>query len=358
MADKVKTDSHNSIAGEQGKVEELAPAGLPSSQSPGEAQQTFHQGERTMLRKRILNRIRHLDVDRLVRRGRERGRKWQQRRRTPHPTTEKQPIFVVGCNRSGTNMIIGAIGNSPHGWDYPESVFSTAFNGYYLREDWIIKQLIRRTPAPIVGFGSILDSQSVDSLLNRFEGAKAIWIYRRYEDVANSCARMQWGSELKNYARWVSRGELEKLGARGKGISADTVRLFGKLYRDDLTDEDAACLYWYLRNHLFFELELYNDPRVLLVQYEDTVLDKEKRFRRIFDFLGFPYDPAIVKDVFASSVSKNRRPDIDPAIREVCDVLTAWLDLQYARTSDWTSEEQEQLPGEPQAVVMEVMPSH
>ena len=342
MADKVNNDSLNSIADDQAQ---------------GRTQQTFHDGERTMLRKRILNRIRHLDVERLARRARERGRMWQERRRTPHPTSEKQPVFVVGCNRSGTNMIIDAIGNSPHGWDYPESVFSTAFSGYYLREDWIIKQLIRRNPAPIVGFGSILDSQSVDSLLERFEGAKAIWIYRRYEDVANSCARMQWGSELKKYARWVSRGELEKLGARGTGISDDTVRLFGKLYHDGLTDEDAACLYWYLRNHLFFDLELYNDPRVLLVQYEDTVLNKEKRFRRIFDFLGFPYHPAVIKDVYASSVGKNSRPEIDPAIREVCDVLTAWLDLHYGKTSDWATAERVVLPGEPR-VVMEAVPAH
>lgn len=317
---------------------------LPGPDHQGQGHRTFHDGERTMLRKRVLNRLRHLDVERLTRRGLERGRKWQQRRRTPHPTTEKHPVFVVGCNRSGTNMVCGAIGNSPHGWDYRESVFSIAFNGYYLRGDRLIKQLIRRTPAPIIGFGSILDSQSTDDLLSRFEGAKAIWIYRRYGDVANSCARMQWGPHLKDLARWVARGELEKLGARGKRISTDTVRLFGKLFRDDLSNEDAACLYWYLRNQLYFELDLDKDPRVLIVQYEDTVLNREKGFRRVFDFLGFPYDPAIIGDVFASSVSKNPRPVIDPAIQEVCDILTVRLDEQYARTSEWIPKEREHLP--------------
>jgi len=252
---------------------------------------------------------------------------------------EKLPVFIVGSNRSGTNMVCGAIGKSPHGWDYRESGFSIAFNGYYLRSDWIIEWLIRLTPAPIISFGSILDSQFTDDLLSRFEGARAIWVYRRYEDVANSCARMQWGYHLKDLARWVARGELERLGARGKRISADTVRLFGELFREDLSNEDGACLYWYMRNQLYFDLNLHMDPRVLIVQYEDTVLNKEKAFRRIFGFLGFPFDPAIIDGIFASSVGKHPCPGIDPAIQEVCDTLKARLDAHYARTSGWTPED-------------------
>ncbi len=41
-------------------------------------------------------------------------------------------------------MVCGAIRNSPHGWAYHESEFSLAFDGYYLRPDWIIEWLIRR----------------------------------------------------------------------------------------------------------------------------------------------------------------------------------------------------------------------
>jgi hypothetical protein len=99
---------------------------------------------------------------------------------------------------------------------------------------------------------------------------------------------------MGNSAITPARGELEKLGARGKRISADTVRLFGELFREDLSNEDGACLYWYMRNQLYFDLNLNTDPRVLIAQYEDTVLNQEKAFRRIFGFLGFPYDPAIV----------------------------------------------------------------
>jgi hypothetical protein len=297
--------------------------------------QTLPDDGRPMRRKRILKRLKNLDIRSVLSRRFKRIRKWQQLYRTPHPSQKKVPVFILGCNRSGTNMVCGAIGNSPHGWDYKESEFSLAFNAYYLRADWLIEQLIQLTPAPIVSFGSILDSQFAGDLLDRFEGAKAIWIYRRYEDVANSCARMQWGPHLKNLVRWVARGELEKLGARGNHISNETIQLFGRLFREDISNEDSACLYWYMRNQLYYELNLYKDARVLLVQYEDAVLNKEDAFQRIFSFLDFPYDPNVINDIFASSVGKHPQPAIGSAIREVCDALQTRLDINYAKTSIW-----------------------
>lgn len=309
-----------------------SPDSLRRSWGLGRAIETRPHDGRYMRGQRVINRLRNIDVERAISRVLERSRKWQQLRRTPHPTTEKLPVFVVGCNRSGTNMVCKAIGQSPHGWAYQESEFSVAFNAYYLRADWIIEWLIRRMPAPIISFGSILDSQFTDDLLSRFEGARAIWVYRCYEDVANSCVRRGWGEHHKNLARWVACGELEKLGSRGKRISADTVQLFAELFREDLSNEDVACLYWYMRNQIYFELNLHVDPRVLIVQYEDTVLNTEKAFRRIFGFLGFPFDPTIIDDIFASSVGKHPRPAIDPAIQEVCNALKARLDADYART--------------------------
>jgi hypothetical protein len=296
---------------------------------------TRPDNERSRRRKWIIKRLKNLDVRRVASRLLERERKWRQLRRTQHPTTEKLPVFVVGCNRSGTNMVCAALGNSPHGWAFQESEFSLAFNAYHLRADSIIEWLIRRTPAPLVSFGSILDSQFTDDLLTRYNGARAIWVYRRYEDVANSCARMQWGHSLVDLVRWAARGEFEKLGARGKRITNETVRLFGELIHEDLSDEAAACLYWYMRNQVYFDLNLHTDPRVLIVQYEDTVQNPQRAFQRVFHFLGLPFDPAVVDGVFASSVGKHRWLGSDPAIEGVCDGLKARLDAQYAATSDW-----------------------
>lgn len=309
---------------------------LRASWGLGRAQRTLPDKGWTMRMQRLYRRVKRTKVRTVLRRAMQRYRKWKQLRRTPHPSMEKRPVFVVGCNRSGTNMVCAGIGRSPHGWAYQESEFSLAFNAYYLRPAWILERLIRHTPAPVVAFGSILDSQFTGDLLSRFPGARAAWVYRRYEDVANSCARKKWGDHLKDLARWVAHGELERLGARGERISSETVRLFGELFREDLSKEDYGCLYWYLRNHLYFELELDKDPRVLIVQYEDAVLNREGAFRRLFDFLGLPYDPVTIEHIFSSSVNKHPWPGVDPDIQQLCDRLQRQLDARYAATSEWT----------------------
>lgn len=312
-----------------------SPNSLRSSRILGRMIKTFPRGGYIMRWKAILRRIRQINITRIINRNIERSRKWFKLYKSKYRTMDKLPVFIAGCNRSGTNMICAAIGNSQYGWAYQESEFSLAFNGYYLRADWIIEWLIRYTPAPIVSFGSILDSQFTNDLLLRFERAKAIWIYRRYEDVANSCARMPWGYHIKELVGWASQGKLKKLGARGKGISPDTIRFFAKLYHEDISLEDAACLYWYMRNQLYFDLELHINPNVLLVQYEDSVLNKERGFQRIFNFLDFPYESAIIKHIFESSVNKHPLPAISPAIKEVCEILMNRLDAYYAQTSHW-----------------------
>lgn len=282
----------------------------------------------------VLKRIQRINVERVTRHGRihlKRGQKWLRRRRTPQPSTGKVPVFIAGSNKSGTQMVCRALGNSSHGWDYPESDFSIAFDSYQLRSDWLIRWLIASAPAPIVSFGSILDSQFIDALLSRFDGARALWVYRGYQDAANSSVR-HWGSHHKEMARWVARGELDKLGARGKRVSDETVQLFADLFREELSDEDCSCLYWYMRNRVYFDLNLDANPRVLIVQYEDAVQNQEKAFRRIFAFLGFPYHPEVSKDVFATSVGRDPWPEIDPRIQQACDALQQQLDRQYAAT--------------------------
>ena len=291
------------------------------------------QSRRARQRKRLFKRLKGISFSKILRFGQQRTGKWTELYRTAHPTTEKVPVFIVGCNRSGTNMVCEAIGRSPHGWDYRERAFGVAFNGYYLRSDRTVEWLIRRTPSPIVSFGSILDSQRVDNLLSRFDGSKAIWVYRKYEDVANSCGRMQWAYEMRDFARWVAHGELQKLGGRGERIGNDTIELFGELFREDLSNEECACLYWYMRNRLYFDLELEKDPRVLIVAYEDAALNAERAFRGIFDFLGFPFHPYITENVLTGSVGKHQRPAISPAIEELCAGLKRRLDAEFARVS-------------------------
>ncbi len=277
-----------------------------------------------------IKRLKRITPRRLLKNGRRylaRRRKALSRRFTAHPKGRNFPVFIHGSNRSGSQMVCRALGDSPHGWDYWEGS-SVAFDGFYLRPDWFIEWLIRLSPAPVVSFGCILDSQRCDRLLSRFEGAKAIWVYRRYQDAASSSVRL-WGEHQKDLARSVARGELGPLGGRAAGVRPEMVKLFRELFTEELSNEDGACLYWYLRNSVYFDLGLDRDDRVLPLQYEDAVLNSEAAFRRVFDFLGFPYHPEIVGQIFSTSVGKDRWAGAAPHIEELCDGLKARLDERY-----------------------------
>ncbi len=161
------------------------PDGLHRFRTPSRVLSLWGADDPTVQRQGFLKRLRRINAER-VRLYFERRGEWLRRWRTPHPITDRFPVFVFGSNRSGTQMVCEAIGKSPHGWDYQESEANIAFKDYQLRADWLIKWLIRLSPTPIISFGNILDSQFADNLLARFEGAQAIWVYRRYEDAANS----------------------------------------------------------------------------------------------------------------------------------------------------------------------------
>lgn len=320
------------VGSEEGTIDNQTPENLGGKWRLGRGIRTLPADGPGMRLRRLLRRLRTMDIRKGVDYLRGVRQEWKEKRRLADPSVAKVPLFVLGCNRSGTNMVCAAIGNSPHGWAYREREFSPAFNGYYLRADWIIEWLIRRTPTQVVSFGSILDSQFALDLLTRFDDAKAVWVYRRYEDVANSCARMGWGYHLRNLMRWVAAGELDKLGARGQNVSDSTMSTISELFRENLSDEECAALYWLFRNQLFFDLQLSNDSRVIPIQYEDAALNPGPTFRRLFEFIGAPYDSEIIQDVYAGSVGKHASPKIDPLIREKCDILQERLDEAYERT--------------------------
>lgn len=282
----------------------------------------------------VLRRLSRITPERVFRHAGiqlERAQKRLVRTLTLHPVQRKTPVFISGSNRSGTQMVCRAIGNSPHGWDYPEADFSIAFERYSLRSHAVIDRLIRWSPAPLVSFGSILDSQFTDALLDRFQNSRAIWVFRRYEDAVNSSIR-SWGGHQKNMMRQVAQGKLSHLGPRGLRIADENVELIRSLYSESLTDEDAGCLYWYMRNKVFFDLGLDRNPRVMALQYEDAVLNQERSFRSVFHFLGCPYHDSVIGDVFATSVGKQDWKGTSEEISALCDGLKARLDAHHART--------------------------
>ena len=70
-----------------------------------------------------------------------------------------------------------------------------------------------------------------------------------------------------------------------------------------MNKHDAAALFWFARNQLFFEQGLHQHPRVTMLRYEDFATDPPKAIEQIYHHLkrDFP-GKHILKEVHAKSL--------------------------------------------------------
>lgn len=234
-----------------------------------------------------------------------------------------RPLFVVGCQRSGTTMLLDTLMRAPDLWVHPEKS-SVAYDAFRLRSPGTIDLVTRLTPAAVAIYKPLCDSHLVDRMLAHHDNATAIWLVRRWEDVARSSVA-KWGAHHLDIVRAVSAGLGDTVGWRGERVPEELVAQLAELVSADTTAEEGAALFWYLRNSFFFALGLDEEPRMQLLRYEDLVLRPAPTFEPVFRSLGVGWEPDWVADVVSSSVS-SERPAIDPRIASLCDALQERFD--------------------------------
>lgn len=233
-------------------------------------------------------------------------------------------LFVAGAQRSGTNMVMDLLERSSQTEVFHERD-PRAFENYELRGNDVVEGLARRSPAPKVVFKALCESQDVCRLLQRFAPAQAIWVYRDYEATVRSHVR-KWTGMPSTMRIIAEEGGAD--GWRGRGMSVETREFIESCYHDQLTNESACALFWYMRNVLFFEQELEKDGRCRLVSYDRLMADTEASAREIFDFAGLRFHSGYCRFVTPDRAA-TRETDalpIDSRIRQACDNLLLRLD--------------------------------
>ena len=254
------------------------------------------------------------------------------------------PVFVVGTQRSGTKMTLKTLDRSPEVWAHDHrphdlSHFGRHDPAYHVNENGrmarladrsTLEKLISTTAANVIAFHSIAESQNSVELLADFKGSRIIWVYRRYTDVANS-ALVRWGDHQKDLVRRVNERQFDQLTWRGEKLSESVLTSVGDLYDPEMSAFDGACLFWYMRNQFFFELDLDSNPSVFLLQYEDFVQNPNARFKTLFGWLGLSFEPALVDHIFSSSIGKKKTPEFEDTTRALCEPLHERLNKAYER---------------------------
>ena len=232
-----------------------------------------------------------------------------------HKAAPAYPGFVLGCQRSGTNMMMGILDASPETECYNESD-EEAFDNYLLRDLNLVATLTAKSAAKITFFKCILSSQHARTLLDRNPTGKILWMFRRYEDVVNS--NLKQFSNHTDEIKWMLF-EPEKAGWRADNVAPEDMAMTRHFWEKGISDASARALMWVLRNRLLFRQGLETDPRVIAVDYDHLVTNPEPTVATVFKFLDLRFEPQFVKSVHSGSVRKDPAPEIDPELIEIAE---------------------------------------
>jgi hypothetical protein len=234
-------------------------------------------------------------------------------------------LFVVGCQRSGTTMLIDTLMKAPQLWSHPEKS-NIAYDNYRLRTPSVVDLVIRSTPADTVVFKPLCDSHLADKILDAHADSRAIWMVRSWPDVASSAVK-KWGSHQADVVRAIADGRADEVGWRGERIPAQLIAQLREVVTPEMSDIAGAALFWYVRNSFYFMLGLDQDPRVRLVRYEHLVTRPGEVFPALFAHIGASYDPAWIEDIQDRSTPTARPDGVSDDIAALCDALQARLKM-------------------------------
>ena len=245
---------------------------------------------------------------------------------------DKTVVFIIGCQRSGTTMVTKIFEKDFLIRVYGEfsKLSSQDPNKLRLNPLPTVASEISRNHAEIIVLKPLVETQNIDTLFDYFENSKAIWSYRHFKDVASS--------DLKLFGKRNGidniRPIYERSGDnwRSQRASESTTSIIRKYFSEDMSPTDAAALFWYARNILFYERNLDTNNRVHLCKYEELVISPENTMRKVYEFIGttFP-EGRIVSEVHQGSVRKGRDISLSPDVEAICEELMRRLNASYAQ---------------------------
>lgn len=241
-------------------------------------------------------------------------------------------LFLVGCQRSGTTLLIDVLRHSPSIWVHPEKN-PLVYDDFRLRSPATTAKILWATPADVAVFKPLCDAHLTDRLLDLHPGSKAVWLVRDWRDVATS-AVAKWGDHQLEVIRAIVEGRASTVGWRGERLPPALVDQLREVWSPDLDPVAGAALFWYVRNSFFHGLGLDDDPRVRLVRYGDLVTRPADVLAEVFGHVEALWDPT-----WADQIEDRRRgADVSmvPAdITALCQALQARFDatLGHARAA-------------------------
>jgi hypothetical protein len=244
---------------------------------------------------------------------------------------QKSILFIVGCQRSGNSMMQNIFNkdlNTKCYHEFSEISSNDPLGGIRLNSLDLVKKEFSTLKAPLIVLKPLVESQNVPELLSYFDNSLALWMFRNYKDVALSNIKRFGVPNGINDLRPIVNGEPDNW--RSEKVADHVRNTVAKYFSEGMNPYDAAVLFWWARNSIFFDLELGKHPRVMMCSYEDFVLGPEAFVKGIYQRLGQPYPATnITAEVHPNSREKGKNLELSPAIEQLALEMQAKLESAY-----------------------------
>jgi sulfotransferase family protein len=248
-----------------------------------------------------------------------------------------QAVFLVGVQRSGTNMLVRGFETSP-AFDVCNENDKRAFVRFRLRPLDDLRALIEGDGHRWILLKPLAESHRIVELLDLLgtpTPPKALWAYRGVDGRVRSAVSKFGPNNLLALRAIVAGATDRAIGVDAPsqeivelirdGLSAESLAWLRGLDLDAMDAAAGAAAFWCVRNALYFELGLHERDDVIVSSYDRVIGDPEGAVRPLCSFLGVPFEPALVAHVQRRGGPAAPPLSLPEAVRERCDELTERL---------------------------------
>jgi hypothetical protein len=240
---------------------------------------------------------------------------------TPPPKSRRRSLLIFGCQRSGTTMLQQSLLDRSRqvivlGESDPKLVQPADVDRVRWKSPAEVAAALAKLPFELVVAKPLVESHHVAELLDSLPNSRAIWMFRNYLPVASS--------NLAKFGTANGHSDLVKLlsGQPGdwRAHCRDEVRdQIQSIVSKGASDLDAAALFWWARNQLYFDQKLWQDPRVRLLRYESVVHNPARCLAELGDFLDISISAGPAERAVRQSAKEQAQ--LQPAVEELCAEL-------------------------------------
>ena len=237
----------------------------------------------------------------------------------------RRVVLIFGCQRSGTTMLQQTfldrswrvlileehdrrlVGPEPRPEETTWQEYSTVLGR------------IRRLPFEVVAAKPLVESASAVTLMDAAGAVRAVWMLRHYREVARSnVSRFGIDNPYRDLRPIRSRDASDW---RYRGVTEETRETVTALLNQSLTPFDAAALFWWTRNQLYFDQRLWEDDRIRVLRYERACNQPGEVTRSLSDHIGLTLPLGSIVPRVRVQPFPPETIELDPDVEQLCGKL-------------------------------------